>query len=170
MRLISVCDLQRLGPHHFSREAKNDPDTLAIKRTKAGSGAAAAGSMRTADGSTAAALDGPGAETLAEQTLMAAEDYAGAAEAYNLRTEVSAERSAYAERRYPLAGFGLSRTTINLSSGMRETKDYAGAAEALNMALTALKRATGGAAFHSMTRRRKRSSHRHSTFHVMGTS
>ncbi len=44
--------------------------------------------------------------------------------------------------------------TMNLSSGMRETKDYAGAAALLNTALNALQRTNGGqrgAASHSTT-------------------
>jgi hypothetical protein len=152
MRLISVCELQRLDLRQISAGAQTDADTLAIKRSKAGrsGGAVAVGSMRTAGGSTATALEGQGAETLAEQAL-AAKDYAGAAEVYNPRTELSAEWSTHAERRYPLEGSGPSRMTMNLSSGMRETKDYAGAAALLNTALTALQRTSGGAASHSTT-------------------
>ena len=152
MRLISICELQRLDLRQISAGAQTYADTLAIKRSKAGSrgGAAAAGSMRTAGGSTAAALEGHGAETLAEQAL-AAKDYAGAAEVYNPRTELSAEWSTHAERRYPLEGRGPSRMTMNLSSGMGETKDYAGAAALLNTAFTALQRTSGGAASHSTT-------------------
>ena len=151
MRLISACELQRLDLRQISA-AKTDADTLAIKRSKAGrrGGAAAAGSLRTAGGSTATALEGHGAETLAERAL-AAQDYAGAAEVYNPRTALSAEWSTHAERRYPLEGFGPSRMTMNLSSGMRKTKDYAGAAALLNTALTALQRTSGGAAYHSTT-------------------
>ncbi len=55
MRLISACELQRCEPHHLSGKEKNDPDTLAIAGTEAGSGSAAAGSMRTADGATVTA-------------------------------------------------------------------------------------------------------------------
>jgi len=99
---------------------------------------------------TAAALEGQGAETLAEQAL-AAKDYAGAAGVYNPRTELSAEWSTHAERRYPLEGRGPSRMTMNLSSGMRETKDYAGAAAVLDTALIELQRTSGGAASHSTT-------------------
>ena len=152
MRLISVCELQRLDLRQISAGAQTYADTLAIKRSKAGSrgGAAAAGSMRTAGGSTAAALEGHGAETLAAQAL-AAKDYAGAAEVYNPRTELSAEWSTHAERRYPLEGRGPSRMTMNLSSGMRETKDYAGAAAVLDTALIELQRTSGGAASHSTT-------------------
>ena len=151
MRLISACELQRLDLRQISA-AKTDADTLAIKRSKAGrrGGAAAAGSLRTAGGSTATALEGHGAETLAERAL-AAKDYAGAAEVYNPRTALSAEWSTHAERRYPLEGFGPSRMTMNLSSGMRKTKDYAGAAALLNTAFTALQRTSGGAASHSTT-------------------
>lgn len=151
MRLISACELQRLDLRQISA-AKTDADTLAIKRSKAGrrGGAAAACSLRTAGGLTATALEGHGAETLAERAL-AAKDYAGAAEVYNPRTALSAEWSTHAERRYPLEGFGPSRMTMNLSSGMRKTKDYAGAAALLNTALTALQRTSGGAASHSTT-------------------
>jgi len=152
MRLISVCELQRLDLRQISAEAQTYADTLAIKRSKAGSrgGAAAAGSMRTAGGSTAAALECHGAETLPAQAL-AAKDYAGAAEVYNPRTELSAEWSTHAERRYPLEGRGPSRMTMNLSSGMRETKDYAGAAAVLDTALIELQRTSGGTASHSTT-------------------
>ena len=142
MRLISACELQRLDLRQISA-AKTDADTLAIKRSKAGSrgGAAAAGSMRTAGGSTAAALEGQGAETLAAQAL-AAKDYAGAAEAYNPRTALSAEWSTHAERRYPLEGRGPPRMTM---------KDYAGAAAVPDTTLSELQRTSGGAASHSTT-------------------
>ena len=152
MRLISICELQRLDLRQISAGAQTYADTLAIKRSKAGSRgeAAAAGSMRMAGGSTAAALEGHGAETLAAQAL-AAKDYAGAAEVYNPRTELSAEWFTHAERRYPLEGRGPSRMTMNLSSGMRETKDYAGAAAVLDTALIELQRTSGGAASHSTT-------------------
>ena len=141
MRLISICELQRLDLRQISAGAQTYADTLAIKRSKAGSrgGAAAAGSMRTAGGSTAAALEGHGAETLAAQAL-AAKDYAGAAEVYNPRTELSAEWFTHAERRYPLEGRGPSRMTM---------KDYAGAAAVPDTTLSELQRT--GAASHSTT-------------------
>jgi hypothetical protein len=141
MRLISICELQRLDLRQISAGAQTYADTLAIKRSKAGSrgGAAAAGSMRTAGGSTAAALEGQDAETLAAQAL-AAKDYAGAAEVYNPRTDLSAEPSTHAERRYPLEGRGPSRMTM---------KDYAGAAAVPDTTLSELQRT--GAASHSTT-------------------